>query len=302
MFVCDMYVNGVRGDQLPQEEEDLGKDKLEVYGINWQGLRDDNILHSQAQNNSTTEGSSSWVGHTGPPPDLSQVIVQPPVGTLTEEEATDLYEAHALPATMPLVCRTSVLVDGGCASETQLRRLCLWTGARHMPSLPPMPRAKPVCRASALAGHLRSSNVCTRRRWVRVRPRRSSDDSGSGCEAHALPATDAQSEAGVSGVCARRTSALVGRLRSSAVRIHAPLLACSHDSVRLGARHMPSLPPMPRAKPVCRASALVGRLRSSNVCARRRWVRVRDAAWTTPPLDRCAYTHLFLRTLTIVCG
>ncbi|KAF8193243.1 hypothetical protein K438DRAFT_1674778 [Mycena galopus ATCC 62051] len=46
MFVCDMYVNGVRRDQLPQEEEDLGKDKLEVYGINWQGLRDNNILHS----------------------------------------------------------------------------------------------------------------------------------------------------------------------------------------------------------------------------------------------------------------
>ncbi|KAF8143071.1 hypothetical protein K438DRAFT_2110938 [Mycena galopus ATCC 62051] len=66
MFVFDMYVNGVRGDQLPQEEEDLGEDELEVYGIDWQGLRDDNILHSQAQNNSTTEGSSSWVGHTGP--------------------------------------------------------------------------------------------------------------------------------------------------------------------------------------------------------------------------------------------
>ncbi|KAF8146979.1 hypothetical protein K438DRAFT_1910600 [Mycena galopus ATCC 62051] len=81
MFVCDI-------DQLPQEEEDLGKDKLE-------GLRDDNILHSQAQNNSTTEGSSSWVGHTGPPPDLSKVIVQPPVGTLTEEEATDLYNTFS---------------------------------------------------------------------------------------------------------------------------------------------------------------------------------------------------------------
>ncbi|KAF8137807.1 hypothetical protein K438DRAFT_1639004 [Mycena galopus ATCC 62051] len=95
MFVFDMYVNGVRGDQLPQEEEDLGEDELEVYGIDWQGLRDDNILHSQAQNNSTTEGSSSWVGHTGPPPDLSQVIVQPPVGTLTEEEATDLYNSFS---------------------------------------------------------------------------------------------------------------------------------------------------------------------------------------------------------------
>ncbi|KAF8208323.1 hypothetical protein K438DRAFT_1755019 [Mycena galopus ATCC 62051] len=81
--------------QLPQEEEDLSKDELEVFGINWQGLCDNNILHSQAQNNSTTEGSSSWVGHTGPPPDLSQVIVQPPVGTLTEEEGTDLYNSFS---------------------------------------------------------------------------------------------------------------------------------------------------------------------------------------------------------------
>ncbi|KAF8142276.1 hypothetical protein K438DRAFT_1784888 [Mycena galopus ATCC 62051] len=82
-------------DVTVQEEEDLGKDELEVYGIDWQGLRGNNILHSQAQNNSTTEGSSSWVGHTGPPPDLSQVIVQPPVGTLTEEEATDLYNSFS---------------------------------------------------------------------------------------------------------------------------------------------------------------------------------------------------------------
>ncbi|KAF8201209.1 hypothetical protein K438DRAFT_1905754 [Mycena galopus ATCC 62051] len=52
--------------QLPQEEEDLGEDELEVYGIDWQGLLDNNILHSQAQNNSTTEGSSSWIGHTEP--------------------------------------------------------------------------------------------------------------------------------------------------------------------------------------------------------------------------------------------
>ncbi|KAF8159047.1 hypothetical protein K438DRAFT_1441769, partial [Mycena galopus ATCC 62051] len=93
MFVFDMYVNGVRGDQLPPEEEDLGEDELEVYGIDWQGLRDDGVLHSQAQNNLSTEGSSSWVGRTGPPPDLSQVIVQPPVGTLTEQEATNLYNS-----------------------------------------------------------------------------------------------------------------------------------------------------------------------------------------------------------------
>ncbi|KAF8174623.1 hypothetical protein K438DRAFT_1609363 [Mycena galopus ATCC 62051] len=95
MFVFDMYVNGVRGDQLPAAEENFDVEELEVYGIDWQGLRDDGVLRSQAQNNSHAEGSSSWVGHTGPPPDLSQVIVQPPMGTLTDEEVNDLYDTFS---------------------------------------------------------------------------------------------------------------------------------------------------------------------------------------------------------------
>ncbi|KAJ7808770.1 hypothetical protein B0H14DRAFT_2608561 [Mycena olivaceomarginata] len=72
--------------QLLPEEENLIEEELEVYGIDWQGLRDDGVLQSQAQNNSRSEGSSSWVGYTGPPPDLSEVIVQPPQGTLTADE------------------------------------------------------------------------------------------------------------------------------------------------------------------------------------------------------------------------
>ncbi|KAJ7886954.1 hypothetical protein B0H13DRAFT_1627782 [Mycena leptocephala] len=91
----DMFANGVRGDQLPAEEENLSEEELEVYGIDWQGLHDDNLLQSQAQNNSTAEGSSSWIGRTGPPPNLSQVHVQPPPGTLTEEEVADLYNSFA---------------------------------------------------------------------------------------------------------------------------------------------------------------------------------------------------------------
>ncbi|KAJ6450642.1 hypothetical protein C8R45DRAFT_1057192 [Mycena sanguinolenta] len=87
MFVFDMFVNGVRGEQLPPDEEGLGDEELEVYGIDWRGLQEDGVLHSQAQNNPTSEGSSSWVGCTGPPPDLSRVDVQPPMGTLTDDEA-----------------------------------------------------------------------------------------------------------------------------------------------------------------------------------------------------------------------
>jgi hypothetical protein len=80
-------------DQLLPEEENLIEEELEVYGIDWQGLRDDGVLQSQAQNNPRSEGSSSWVGYTGPPPDLSEVIVQPPQGTLTADEISHLYDS-----------------------------------------------------------------------------------------------------------------------------------------------------------------------------------------------------------------
>ncbi|KAJ7854051.1 hypothetical protein B0H14DRAFT_2580054 [Mycena olivaceomarginata] len=89
MFIFDMYINSVRSDWLPPEEENLNKEELEVYGIDWQGLHNNGVLQSQAQNNPMGEGSRSWVGRTGPPPDLSQVAVQPPTGTLTKEEVTE---------------------------------------------------------------------------------------------------------------------------------------------------------------------------------------------------------------------
>lgn len=87
--------HGVRGDCLPPEEEGMDAEELEVYGINWRGLRDNGVLRSQSQNNSSAEGSSPWVGHVGPPPDLSQVVVQHPPGTLTDEEATHLYNSFS---------------------------------------------------------------------------------------------------------------------------------------------------------------------------------------------------------------
>ncbi|KAJ7035753.1 hypothetical protein C8F04DRAFT_1210195 [Mycena alexandri] len=72
MFVFDMLVNGVRGNQLPAEEE-MDEEELEVYGIDWAGLQDDTLLASQWANNSMGEGATSWVGRVGPPPlaDLS---------------------------------------------------------------------------------------------------------------------------------------------------------------------------------------------------------------------------------------
>ncbi|KAF8208063.1 hypothetical protein K438DRAFT_1574451 [Mycena galopus ATCC 62051] len=66
MFVFDMLVNGVRGNQLP-EEEPLSEEELEVYGIDWSGLREDDLLASQQANNPIGEGATSWIGRVGPP-------------------------------------------------------------------------------------------------------------------------------------------------------------------------------------------------------------------------------------------
>ncbi|KAG8921378.1 hypothetical protein FRC01_000283 [Tulasnella sp. 417] len=81
MFGFDMFVYGVRGEDFMSEEE------LEVYGIDWEGLREEPVLSSQLQNNSVTEGWTSWVGRCGPPPNLNEVVVEPPPGPLTPNDA-----------------------------------------------------------------------------------------------------------------------------------------------------------------------------------------------------------------------
>jgi len=72
-----MLVHGVRGDNI---EDMMTEDELEVYGIDWEGLREDNIVGSQMLNNPPEEASSSWI-QPGPPPDLNlnEVRVDSPV-------------------------------------------------------------------------------------------------------------------------------------------------------------------------------------------------------------------------------
>ncbi|KAJ7723154.1 hypothetical protein B0H16DRAFT_1666186 [Mycena metata] len=94
MFVFDMLVNGVRGNQLPAEEG-MDEEELEVYGIDWAGLQDDTLLASERSNNFTGEGATSWVGRVGPLPlaDLSSVVVEPPAGVFDDGEDMGLYNA-----------------------------------------------------------------------------------------------------------------------------------------------------------------------------------------------------------------
>ncbi|KAJ7589913.1 hypothetical protein C8J56DRAFT_1139619 [Mycena floridula] len=77
MFVFDNYIHGVRGHQL-----DMTDDELEVYGIDWEGLNLDRVRESQMANNPQGEDSTSWVGQTGPPAHLNEVLVEPPTVSL----------------------------------------------------------------------------------------------------------------------------------------------------------------------------------------------------------------------------
>lgn len=92
LFGFDMMVHGVRGDQLP--EEAMADEEVEVYGVDWEGLNDDRLLRSQRENNHIHEGSTSWIGRTGPPQHLNEVPVYPPSSdALTSEELSGLSDA-----------------------------------------------------------------------------------------------------------------------------------------------------------------------------------------------------------------
>src|ERR1700737_5335553 len=86
-----MMVHGVRGHQLPLDE--LNDEELEVYGVDWEGLQDERLLHSQRNNNPANEGGSSWLGQSGPPQHLNEVSVDPPSTILEPPELEALHES-----------------------------------------------------------------------------------------------------------------------------------------------------------------------------------------------------------------
>ena len=112
LFFFDMLIHGVRGDQLPNEEE-LSVEELEVYGVDWAGLRDDQLLRARRQNNPVDEEGSSWVGRSGPPAHLNEVAVESPTGELTQNEI--LYLDNAVEGWYQFAddaSRTSLWVQG----------------------------------------------------------------------------------------------------------------------------------------------------------------------------------------------
>ncbi|KAJ3970262.1 hypothetical protein EV361DRAFT_1027262 [Lentinula raphanica] len=83
MFGFDMIANGLRGGSL--DEVAMTDEELEVFGVDWEGLRDDDLLNS-LRRNYNHEGSGSWLGQRGPPPELNRVVVDPPPGLFTLEQ------------------------------------------------------------------------------------------------------------------------------------------------------------------------------------------------------------------------
>ncbi|KAJ3969612.1 hypothetical protein EV361DRAFT_803544 [Lentinula raphanica] len=89
MFGFDMIANGIRGGSL--DEVTMTNEELEMFGVDWEGLRDDNLL-TLLRRNYEHEGSGSWLGQRGPPPELNRVVVDPPTSLFTPEQLAFMDE------------------------------------------------------------------------------------------------------------------------------------------------------------------------------------------------------------------
>lgn len=91
MFGFDMLVHGLRGDSPDQFS--MSDEELEVFGVDWEGLQDDTLLRSLRRNYAHEDGSNTWFGRHGPPPNLTEVRVDPPLGILNVEQILALDTA-----------------------------------------------------------------------------------------------------------------------------------------------------------------------------------------------------------------
>ncbi|KAJ3755178.1 hypothetical protein EV360DRAFT_50223, partial [Lentinula raphanica] len=88
MWGFDMLVHGLRGDDLDQYA--MSDAELEVFGVDWEGLQDEELLRTLRRNYAHEEGSNTWLGQRGPPAQLNEVQVDPPSGLMTAHEVQDL--------------------------------------------------------------------------------------------------------------------------------------------------------------------------------------------------------------------
>ncbi|KAJ3926141.1 MAG: hypothetical protein NXY57DRAFT_906124 [Lentinula lateritia] len=90
-FGFDMFVQGFQGEALDQFA--MSDEELEVFGIDWEGLEDEVLLRSLRKNYAHEDGTSTSLGRHGPPPNLNEVVVDPPSDLLTSEQLDALNMA-----------------------------------------------------------------------------------------------------------------------------------------------------------------------------------------------------------------
>ncbi|TRM62018.1 hypothetical protein BD626DRAFT_404602 [Schizophyllum amplum] len=88
LYGFDSLALGVRGDEVSYDNS-LSADELEVYGVDWEALRDEHVMESRRANNHDEEGTSSWT-RSGPPSRLNEVFLAPPENSLPPGEVAEL--------------------------------------------------------------------------------------------------------------------------------------------------------------------------------------------------------------------
>jgi len=96
MFGFDMLVHGIRGSQLPSEDpepEPLSLEELEVFGVDWDALRQEQVIASVRGSVPVQEegDGSSWIGQIGPLACLNEVAVEPSSVTM-EDSQLQIFE------------------------------------------------------------------------------------------------------------------------------------------------------------------------------------------------------------------
>ncbi|KAJ3744567.1 hypothetical protein EV360DRAFT_57549 [Lentinula raphanica] len=90
LFGFDMLAHGLRGDALDQFT--MTDEELQVFGVDWEALQDETLLQSLRQNYAHEHERNTWLGQHGPPENLNEVQVEPPLGTMTTAEAQLMTE------------------------------------------------------------------------------------------------------------------------------------------------------------------------------------------------------------------
>lgn len=90
-----MLVHGIRGDEIPVEEDSMTEEELELYGVDWEELGDDEVLASHEENNTDEPETNPPVEQLGQPQHLNEVRLDSPDCPFTDEQISWLTDRLA---------------------------------------------------------------------------------------------------------------------------------------------------------------------------------------------------------------